>query len=124
MKPTSNFANAARAYDQGAVHSPRLRAYVEIGRRARAKHGESEGRRRARKNYRAWRRRHAARDAHYWTRRHALDQLSGAMGGTTITSMIEAMIRHRELRDQRLTRRQRPVFEALLALERLHGTLD
>jgi hypothetical protein len=79
--------------------------------------------RHARENYHAWRRRHASRDAHYWMHRHALDRLSEAMGGTILTSVIEAMIRHRELRDQRLARRQRPVFEALLAEEQLLGTL-
>lgn len=124
VKPSSHFKNLARAYHEGAVHSPRGRAIVEIGRRARAKYGEtSEAVRRARKNYQAWRRRHAARDARYWLRRHALDRLSEAIGGGA-AAMIELMIRHRELRDQYLTRRQRPVFEALLAEEQLLGTLE
>jgi len=120
MKVCTNFANLERAYDQGKLHSPRLRAYVEIGRRARAKYGEtSEARRRAWQNYRAWRRQHAAQDAIYAMRRAAEDRLSGAIGGI---GMIKRLIWDREHRDQ-LPRPQRLIFAALLAEEQMLGTL-
>ncbi len=90
--------------------------------RARASYGDtSEAVRRARKNYKAWRRRHAVHDARYWIHRRALDRLDEAIGGI---GMIELMIRHRELRDQQLTRWQRQLFKALLAEEQLLGTLE